>query len=397
MKKGVRKSAALTAEGAVERDLLAGVHKAMTTSASTMVPGSLAIPAVYWWSANRIGLVIGMAIALAVSLPALSFLKRLDVGTHRNPTRALALANGAANGIWALLPIWMMPSQVDDQYLVIALPFAMLVTNLAATAAVRTVYLAGQVPLTLASIVAFAVFADGNVKWAAAVIAVTVLTLDGLAGDWHQTAHRNALLQHNNDLLVADLEAANVVLEHQSRHDSLTGLLNRRAFGEFIEAVPHRDQAPAIMLIDLDSFKAVNDQHGHHYGDELLTLVAARLRTVAPEAAVSRLGGDEFAIAWHDAPSLSLLLEVADRVNAALRTPFTVESKPVVISASIGLADGGESLPSADVLRHADEALYLAKASGRDRAVAYDAESLGGQREALGERRDRFGHGIDSA
>lgn len=390
MREDKQMSGARSDDGAVQRDLLAGVHKAMQTSAGTMVPGSLAIPAVYWWSANRVGLVIGMAIGLAVSLPALSYLKRVDVATHPNPTRVLAVVNGAANGAWSLLPILMMPDQVDQQYLVIALPFAMLVTNLAATAAVRTVYLAGQIPLTLAAIIAFAVFGDGNVKWAAAVIAVTVLTLDGLAGDWRRAAERNAMLQHNNDLLVADLEAANVVLEHQSRHDSLTGLLNRRAFGAFIDAAPSGQPSLAIMLIDLDSFKAVNDQHGHHFGDELLAMVAARLRSAAPEGAVSRLGGDEFAIAWDAAPSRSELLAIADHINNEMRAPFTIENKPVAISASIGVANGDRSLHPTDVLRHADEALYMAKASGRDRAVAYDVDTVNDRDDAPARRQDTF-------
>lgn len=384
------------------RDLLVDVHGSMCTSASTMVPGCFAIPVVYWWSANRIGLAIGMAIALAVSLPIFSYLKRLDVANHPDPMRLLVIANGAANGIWALLPIWMMPNQPDDQYLVLALPFAMLVTNLAATAPVRKIYLAGQIPLAIGAMAAFIILADGNTKWAAAVIGVTALTLDGLGQAWRRTAHRNVLLQHNNERLVEDLEATNIVLQHRSDHDHLTGLLNRRAFTEFVDPVGSDQQTAlpnqglAIMLIDLDRFKAVNDQHGHHYGDELLILVSNRLRSAVPTGALlSRLGGDEFAVAWTDAPSTEELMALAKRINTELSSPFSIDDRTMSISASVGVAVNSTAarVPT-DVLRNADEALYMAKANGRDQAVAYDGHSNG--RSALDGRVGRFDGGIES-
>jgi|GEM_PF-2956566 len=365
----------------VSRDVLAGVYEGMLASGNTMVPGSLAIPAVYWWSANRAGLVVGMAIALAVSIPVQAHLKRIKLDELPDPGRTLMFANGIANGVWAALPIWMMPDQSEHQYLVLALPFAMLVTNVAATAASRHVYLAGQVPLTIGATVAFAVFADGNTKWAAAVIAVTALTLDGLGQQWRNAAHRNVELQHKNERLVQELTNANVVLEHQSRHDHLTGLSNRRAFTEFVTSAyaddAHTGDEPsprlAIMLVDLDGFKTINDDHGHALGDEVLQLVAARLRSAAPEDVnISRLGGDEFALAWQRPPVLDDLMTTAAKVNAALRAPFVVEHREITISASIGVAlDDGEPNSPGGVRRNADQALYTAKANGRDQAIAY--------------------------
>lgn len=369
----------------VSRDVLAGVHKAMCASGATMIPGTLTIPAVYWWSANRTGMIIGMAIALAVSLPVMLYLRGLDMKTHPNPIRALAIANAVPNGIWAPLPIWMMPAdQTDLQCLLIALPLAMLVTNLAATATVREVYIAGQIPLAVGAVVAFAVFADGNARWAGAIIAVTVVVLDGLGRSLSETAHRSAQLQRRNTRLVASLEATNEVLEHGIRHDHLTGLANRRALTEFLEddgeggSGASRSQGDiAVLLLDLDGFKAVNDRYGHHYGDELLVLVADRLGSlVSQRALVGRRSGDEFAVVWKSAPSLRTLTVIAARINDQLRSPFLVEDTSIHISASIGVAVGHRSAPSA-ALRRADDALYRAKAAGRDRAELPDPSSDG--------------------
>ena len=355
---------------AIELDVLNDAHAGMVSSSATMVPGTVAILVVYWWSANRIGLVVGVVIGLAVALPIRHYVRHLDINSHPNPRQALAWANGVANGSWAILPILMMPARPEDQYLVIALPFAMLVTNLAATSADRQVYLAGQVPIVVASVVAFAFFADGNTRWAAAIIAVTaIVALDSLAKTGRRTARRNAELQQSNDQLVRDLEAANAVLQHRSEHDELTGLPNRRALTEFMHEAPP-ESALSVIMVDLDRFKEVNDAHGHQFGDEILKLAATRLRWAVDDTAkLGRLGGDEFAIVWHQDPGAASLRETAAAINRQMREPFVLDGWPVRLSASVGVALGDDASDATDVLRRADIALYAAKAGGRDRAV----------------------------
>ena len=354
----------------VRREILGGVQEAMLASASTVFPGSLAIPLVYWWTANQIGLAIGMVAGLLVSVPITRHLRDLDVRSHEDPARALTLVNAAANGVWGLLPILMMPQQPEHQYLVLALPFAMLVANLAATAADRRVYLAGHLPLTVGAIIAFSLFADGTTRWAAVVIAVTALTLDGLAKAWRNAAQQNAELQRNNDRLVHDLASNNVVLKHLSEHDDLTGLYNRRALTEYINA-PETSHNLVVMLIDLDSFKQVNDAYGHQFGDQILKLVATRLRSsVGDEAKLGRLGGDEFVVVWQQHPGTDEVREAAARINHQMRTPFALKGVRINISASIGVAWLSESSgDAAELLKQADLALYKAKELGRDQAV----------------------------
>ena len=373
---GVDAQAEANGKRVVRREVLVDVHSAMLASASTIFPGSLAIPAVYWWTADRVGLGIGMVAGLLISLPIARYLRGLDVRSHPNPQRALTLSNAGGNGVWSLLPILMMPDQPEHQYLVLALPFAMLVTNVAATAANRRVYLAGQLPLLIGAIVAFAFFTDGATRWAAAVIAVTALTLDGLATTWRTTAYRNAELQQNNDRLVDDLASANMVLKHRSEHDDLTGLFNRRALIEHIDALgPSSDLA--VMLIDLDNFKGVNDARGHQFGDEILRLVSTRMRSAIGNAKVGRLGGDEFVVVWDQNPGIDDLQKIAAQVNRQLRSPFVLDGVKIRISASIGVSVGGGSGDAAEVLERADLALYRAKDLGRDQTVIEDPVGVG--------------------
>jgi diguanylate cyclase (GGDEF)-like protein len=168
-------------------------------------------------------------------------------------------------------------------------------------------------------------------------------------------------------------------LRHLAMHDPLCGLPNRIYFRERLETVIRevRDGGPtaAVFYIDLDHFKDVNDILGHPVGDELLEAVALRLRRVTHENdVVARLGGDEFAIVRFtpdDGPSLDA---VADRIIATLCAPYALAEQSIVIGASIGIAFiDRNTFGAADIMRHADMALYRAKNEGRNRACVFDA------------------------
>jgi diguanylate cyclase len=159
----------------------------------------------------------------------------------------------------------------------------------------------------------------------------------------------------------------------EARTDELTGLPNRRAFNETLAAAlrdrPDRDRL-ALLVLDVDDFKAVNDTLGHHVGDELLTLLAPRLQQVLRRGdLVARTGGDEFAVLLPDADA-ERAVEVATRLRAGLRRPFPLDSRPVETSASVGIAvfpdDGREAAP---LLQRADLAMYDAKATRSGHSV----------------------------
>ncbi|HEY3613923.1 MAG TPA: sensor domain-containing diguanylate cyclase, partial [Gaiellales bacterium] len=129
-------------------------------------------------------------------------------------------------------------------------------------------------------------------------------------------------------------------LAHEARHDPLTGLANRSQFSLRVDAALARDDnAPAVMFLDLDDFKAVNDTLGHAAGDALLVAVAERLRaSLREDDLAARLGGDEFAVLLEHAPTAVEAQRAAERVLGALVAPLRVGSHPVRVRASIGVA-----------------------------------------------------------
>jgi diguanylate cyclase (GGDEF)-like protein/PAS domain S-box-containing protein len=168
-------------------------------------------------------------------------------------------------------------------------------------------------------------------------------------------------------------------LTHQALHDPLTGLANRALFHNRVEHALARSPRPAgavaVLFLDLDDFKAVNDSLGHAVGDALLAALARRVQAcVRPSDTVARLGGDEFAVLIEDPGDGGDAQSVAARIAEALRAPFDLAVHEVFAGASIGIAvapsgggDGAEHL-----LRNADIAMYTAKSRGKGRCVVYE-------------------------
>jgi diguanylate cyclase (GGDEF)-like protein/PAS domain S-box-containing protein len=166
-------------------------------------------------------------------------------------------------------------------------------------------------------------------------------------------------------------------LRHQAFHDVLTGLENRFLFldrlGHALTRAGRGGRPTAVLFLDLDDFKAVNDRLGHAEGDKLLVAVAQRLKTVTRASdTVARLGGDEFAIIVEETDQAEAE-QAAARILTALTPPFELADRPIVVRVSIGIAM--QSIDGADadeLLRRADIAMYAAKATGGNRHVAYE-------------------------
>ena len=162
---------------------------------------------------------------------------------------------------------------------------------------------------------------------------------------------------------VARLEASRA----QARHDPLTQLPNRAAvverLGLAIARARRHDRRLAVLFLDLDRFKSVNDEHGHDTGDAVLRAVATRLAdNVRPQDAVGRFGGDEFVIVCEElAASATAGQVIVDRLAAALARPIRVHGCSVLVGASIGLTVGDGHSSTAQLLRDADAAMYAAK------------------------------------
>jgi diguanylate cyclase (GGDEF)-like protein/PAS domain S-box-containing protein len=181
------------------------------------------------------------------------------------------------------------------------------------------------------------------------------------------------------------------VIEEQLRArvltDPLTGLANRTQLYEAVERACRRASTPgavAVLFIDLDDFKLVNDALGHAAGDRLLQEVADRLRRATRGADLAaRLGGDEFAVVLDGLASPGDATVVVERVFAALQAPVAVGPRPLTVAASLGVAYWDGTATASELLRNADLAMYRAKASGKGRSAVYDAGMQRDLREAI--------------
>jgi diguanylate cyclase (GGDEF)-like protein len=182
--------------------------------------------------------------------------------------------------------------------------------------------------------------------------------------------------RRSNEAHVEAMSDAQRKLHEAAYADSLTGLPNRRRFTSIVEEIVGKpDASYAVMFIDADNFKQINDTHGHHAGDAFLCEVSRRLLGHARDTdVVARLGGDEFAVLLSGRGARSALL-VAERMLASMREPVLLATGPVSGTLSIGIATSALPYTNVgDLLRDADIAMYAAKDGGKNRAVVFDLE-----------------------
>ena len=165
-------------------------------------------------------------------------------------------------------------------------------------------------------------------------------------------------------------------LVHQAFHDSLTSLANRALFRDRVDhalARSTRGERIAVLFLDLDNFKSVNDTLGHVEGDRLLQVVATRLLKASRGCdTVARIGGDEFAILLEDVQHLDDVLVVVHRIMESMRHPVVLQGREVTVSASIGIAHARGAEPVDELMRNADVAMYRAKEDGKGRHAVFE-------------------------
>ncbi|NUR72537.1 MAG: EAL domain-containing protein [Hamadaea sp.] len=213
-------------------------------------------------------------------------------------------------------------------------------------------------------------------------------TVEAEEGEVHRDGRSLAVLVHRRDL-ASDPTVAGVVttlrdvtaerdlrrdLAHQASHDVITGLGNPRLFRHALaEAV--RTPGAAVLLLDIDDFKLVNDTYGHPIGDQLLVASARRIESViGPADLAARIGGDEFGVVLGDCTDVGVARDVAQRLADLLAEQIEVEDMVIECRASIGLAHAANTEDDSLLMRQADMALYAAKSGGKGRWRQYDGE-----------------------
>jgi diguanylate cyclase (GGDEF)-like protein/PAS domain S-box-containing protein len=177
---------------------------------------------------------------------------------------------------------------------------------------------------------------------------------------------------------ITDQEALEAALERRVLHDHLTNLPNRLLLNDRLVHALYRASRgaarPAVLSLDVDGFRAINDGLGHAGGNQALVEVARRLRrAVRPMDTVARMGGDEFVVLVEDGDQAAAV-RVAMRVLDALRRPATIDGRPVLLQASVGIAVGHAGSRAEELLRDADSAMYAAKAKGKGLCEVFEAE-----------------------
>lgn len=215
---------------------------------------------------------------------------------------------------------------------------------------------------------------DGTAGWA-------LWQHSRLSEEDDDAATEGAFITHVID--ISQRKQAERQLDHQAHHDPLTGLPNRKLFLERLDdAIARTDHAAgeraAVLFVDLDNFKTVNDSLGHDAGDRLLAALAQRMRRVLrPDDLIARFGGDEFAVLVRGISGASEAKRVAERLAGAMRAPVVLDGDQRFVTASIGICvaeprPGGEPLDAYAVMRDADAAMYRAKELGKARADVFD-------------------------
>lgn len=221
---------------------------------------------------------------------------------------------------------------------------------------------------TEASLECSLLLADGSQKWISGHVAPLH------KADGQQEGFLGTILD------ITELKQANDQLEQMAFYDTLTGLANRRLFRNRLEHmlgnIPRNGGGVALILIDLDHFKHVNDSMGHDSGDSLLTVVSERLKhCVRFTDTVARLGGDEFAVILPNVPDTQTVSQISDKILAALSKPVMLDEQEIAVSASLGIAMAPEDSQSAETLiKNADLALYRAKGDGRNNSKFFTTE-----------------------
>jgi len=296
---------------------------------------------------------------------------------------------GAISAAWGSLAVLGLPDVSHAQLRVAYLLFVCgcSAVYVVAAAADRRYYYASQVPVMLLVMTGFLSAPDGFSRMLGVAVPIYFALMTMLHWEVHNVVVSEIELRERNDLANVQLQDANLRLHEmnralavQARRDALTGLENRAAFTEELARAlvdgSGRPGSVAVLYIDLDGFKIVNDSLGHAAGDDLLVTVADRISALTRSCDVlARYGGDEFTMLVTCLRETSEAVTIAERLTRVFSAPFDIAGRKLHISASVGVATNSDTSDRAETLiSQADAAQYRAKQVGRNRVEVFDAQ-----------------------
>ncbi len=385
--------------GPVLEQLYAATNVFLFRSCVVGLPSILTFDVILWGQSNHRGLLIWSLLVLC----AVSMHMRLTT-LHRRPgdlTRKLAVrcATLALSAVaWGALPVLSLPpgQQEKWQALTTLLTVTVMAANAIFASPLRRIYLSFQVPLAVTA--AVGLLLEGN-RFAMLLAALLIYLLAATTVLHHQgnlVMVGAVQLGHDNKLLAEelskerselartnhDLVEVNHQLEHQTRHDGLTGLASRSLFADRVEQALATSAGGkfkvAVLFIDIDRFKSINDSLGHDGGDALLIEVANRISACLREEDIAgRFGGDEFTVLLPQCRSVMHAITIARRIRSAIATGMDMGGEHISVTVSVGIACSQKNSQSpASLLRDADAALYQAKQNGRNRVEVFESSPV---------------------
>jgi diguanylate cyclase (GGDEF)-like protein len=332
-----------------------------------------------WWCASA-GVASSLAFVLALT-------NRRMFGHRLWGFRIAGLLLGVQ---WGLLGWITQPTDTVARVGVIIMAITCAAVASASTAAAPSVFHINAIPLLALNAAYLQNIRDNqHLQRLAPFAGFYYLVLISINYEGHRFVLKALLAKLENANLLRELETehakiaaangslttVNDQLTHRSNHDALTGLLNRVGLADRMNDFHLRcrdGSGMAVMYLDLDGFKLVNDTLGHEVGDSLLRIVGQRFISNGGHAALGRLGGDEFCAVFYPIRSDGEARAAAEHLRSLLDPPIVIEQRSLNVSVSIGVAVGYGEIKSEDLRRTADIALYRAKALGRNRAVLFD-------------------------
>lgn len=361
----------------VQLELRRRMRSTLSFAVLSVVPTSVLIAAILWNHTSRLGLVI---FVVAVGLNAVHhWYSHLRLPVEQDWVRGAIYAQFLGGAVWGALPVVAMPPEAQWQSFVGAFIVGVYASNVIFGAQFTSAYLAFTLGIAPVTIIPF--FMLGTEIGMAVGLLLSFATVfgAGLAAINRARDVSASVFGVRSAELAEGLRAERELLARQVRTDQLTGLPNR---AELMHRLEEALQSPAsgasarvgLAYLDIDEFKRVNDSMGHRAGDLLLTAVTQRLASALVDGELAaRLAGDELTVLFPDLPVDASAERLGRRLLEVFSKPFEIDGYTIDVRASVGVAFDEEGTSPDDLLKHADIALYRAKAAGGGCVVVFDS------------------------